>query len=61
MSLSMYDVSIPMMIRGFAVLSGYLDAAADRAEEHKIDPFRPYPGAPLSRHVVLGGRDSARQ
>jgi len=38
MSLSMYDVTIPMLIRGLGILDEYLDRAAAYAAEIKIDP-----------------------
>jgi hypothetical protein len=38
MSLSMYDLSIPVLVRGFATLSDYLDKAASHAAESGIDP-----------------------
>lgn len=38
MSLSMYDVTIPVLIRGLGILNEYLDRAAAFAAENKIDP-----------------------
>jgi len=38
MSLSMYQLSVPALIRGLRILSGYLDKAAAFAAEHNIDP-----------------------
>jgi hypothetical protein len=38
MSLSMYDVTIPVLIRGLSVLDEYLDRAAAFAADNKIDP-----------------------
>ena len=38
MSLSMYQLSVPALIRGLSILSGYLDKAASFATENNIDP-----------------------
>ena len=38
MSFSMYDVTIPVLIRGLTVLSGYIDKAATYAVDNKFDP-----------------------
>jgi hypothetical protein len=38
MSFSMYDVTIPVLIRGLSVLSGYLDKAAAYAADNKFAP-----------------------
>lgn len=38
MPLSMYDLSVPMLRRGLAVLSTYLDKAAAFAAEKDLDP-----------------------
>lgn len=38
MSLSMYDVTVPVLIRGLGILDEYLDRAAAYAAEIKIDP-----------------------
>jgi hypothetical protein len=38
MSLSMYDVTIPVLIRGLGILDQYLDRAAAFAADNKIDP-----------------------
>ena len=38
MSLSMYDVTIPVLIRGLGILTEYLDRAAAFAAETKTDP-----------------------
>ncbi len=38
MPLSMYELSVPVLLRGFAVLSDYLDKAAAFAAEKKIAP-----------------------
>jgi hypothetical protein len=38
MSLSMYDFSVPVLLRGFETLSNYLDKAAAYAAENNIDP-----------------------
>jgi hypothetical protein len=38
MPLSMYELSVPVLLRGFAVLSTYLDKAASFASENKIAP-----------------------
>ena len=38
MSLSMYDVTVPVLIRGLSILDEYLDRAAAFAAENKIDP-----------------------
>lgn len=37
MSLTMYEVAVPTMLRGFAVLSGYLDKASAFAVEKGLD------------------------
>jgi uncharacterized protein len=39
MSLSIYDVTIPVLIRGLGILDGYLDKAAAFAAQNKIDPL----------------------
>jgi hypothetical protein len=60
MLLSMYDISIPTMTGGFAILSGYLDTAAAHAEEHDIEPFVLIKArAPISRHAAFGRADRA--
>jgi hypothetical protein len=38
MAISMYDATIPVLIRGLGVLDEYLDRAAAFAVENKIDP-----------------------
>lgn len=38
MSVSMYRLSIPVFVRGFGILSGYLDKAAAFADESGLDP-----------------------
>jgi hypothetical protein len=38
MSISMYDVSVPVLIRGLRVISSYLDKAVAYAEEKGFDP-----------------------
>lgn len=38
MCISMYRLSIPIFVRGFGVLSGYLDKAAAFADENGLDP-----------------------
>ena len=38
MSFSMYDVTIPVLIRGLTVLSGYIDKAAAFAADNKFEP-----------------------
>lgn len=38
MSLSLYDVTVPGLIRGLEVLSGYIDTAAQFAADRGIDP-----------------------
>lgn len=38
MSISIYDVAIPPLLRGLATLSGYIDKAAEFAAEREIDP-----------------------
>lgn len=38
MSFSMYDVTIPVLIRGLTVLSGYIDKAGAHAADNKLDP-----------------------
>jgi hypothetical protein len=59
MALSLYDVSIPPLIRGLTNLSAVLDKAAAHAEAKKIDPAvlaqaRLYPDMhPLTRQVQI--------
>jgi len=38
MTLSTYDVSVPVILRGFGVLSGYVDKAEAYAAEAGVDP-----------------------
>src|SRR6201996_53029 len=38
MSISMYDATIPVLIRGLRILDEYLDRAAAFAAENKVDP-----------------------
>ncbi len=38
MSLSMYDVTVPVLIRGLGILDQYLDRAAAFAADNEIDP-----------------------
>lgn len=38
MPISMYDATIPVLLRGLGILDGYLDRAAAFAADHKIDP-----------------------
>jgi hypothetical protein len=38
MAISMYDATIPVLIRGLGILDDYLDRAAAFAADHKIDP-----------------------
>jgi hypothetical protein len=38
MSLSMYDVSVPVLVRGLGVMSEYLEKAAAHAREHQFPP-----------------------
>lgn len=38
MPLSMYELTIPAMLRGIGILSSYMDKAAHYAEEKGIDP-----------------------
>ncbi len=38
MPFSMYELTVPTLLRGFDVLTGYLDKAASYAAENKIDP-----------------------
>jgi hypothetical protein len=38
MPLSMYDLTVPTLLRGFDVLTSYLDKAAAYAADNKIDP-----------------------
>jgi hypothetical protein len=38
MSISMYDASIPVLLRGLGVLSTYLDKAEAHASENAVDP-----------------------
>ncbi|GIL38447.1 DUF1993 domain-containing protein [Roseiterribacter gracilis] len=57
MSLSMYEVTVPTLLRGFEVLTSYLDKGATYATENKIDPAvlltaRLYPDMqPLSAQI----------
>jgi uncharacterized protein len=59
MTLSLYDVSIPVLVRGLTALSAILDKAAAHAEAKKIDPAvlahaRLYPDMyPLIRQVQI--------
>jgi len=59
MSISMYDNSVPMIIRALRNLSGILAKGASFAEEHGIDEkvmtgYRLYPNMfPLSRQVQI--------
>ena len=59
MPISIYDVSIPVMIRGLTNLSAILDKAAAHAEAKKIDPVifaqsRLFPDMlPLTRQVQI--------
>ncbi|MGO8829298.1 MAG: DUF1993 family protein [Steroidobacteraceae bacterium] len=59
MSISIYDISIPPMIRGLTNLSAILDKAAAHAAAKKFDPIvlaqaRLYPDMhPLSRQVQI--------
>jgi hypothetical protein len=65
MPLSMYDVSVPVLIRGLKNLSGLLDKGLASAEARKIDPSvllnaRLAPDMhPLSRQVQIAS-DSAK-
>ena len=38
MSLTMYEIAVPSMLRGFGVLSSYLDKAAAFAQEVRFPP-----------------------
>lgn len=38
MSYSVYDVSIPVLVRGLTILSALLDKGAAHAQQHNIDP-----------------------
>jgi len=38
MTLSMYDLTVPIFIRGFGVLSGYLEKADEFARANALDP-----------------------
>ncbi len=38
MSISIYDVAIPPLLRGLTTLSTYIDKAAEFAAEREIDP-----------------------
>lgn len=70
MSLSMYQASVPVFLRGLGNMAGFLAKAADHASERKIDPAvllasRLYPDMfPLTRQVQLttdfANRASAR-
>ncbi len=59
MSISIYDISIPVLIRGLTNLSAILDKAAAHAAAKKFDPIvlsqaRLYPDMhPLSRQVQI--------
>ena len=59
MTVSLYDVSIPVLVHGLTNLSGLLDKAAAHAEARKIDPTaflqaRLYPDMfPLTRQVQI--------
>ena len=59
MSLSLYDFSIPVLLRGLSNLSALLDKAAAHAAAKKFDPLvlaqaRLYPDMlPLSRQVQI--------
>ncbi|HTV97987.1 MAG TPA: DUF1993 domain-containing protein [Steroidobacteraceae bacterium] len=59
MALSLYDVSVPALIRGLTNLSAILEKAAAHAEAKKIDPLvlaqaRLYPDMhPLTRQVQI--------
>ena len=61
MSISMYQTSIPVLVRMLGVLSKVLDKGAASAEARKIDPAvlinaRPAPDMlPLSRQVQIAG------
>ena len=65
MPLSMYDVSVPVLVRGLKNLSGLLDKGLASAEARKIDPSvllnaRLAPDMhPLSRQVQIAS-DSAK-
>jgi uncharacterized protein len=57
MAISMYDATIPVLIRGLGILDDYLDRAAAFAADNKIDPkvlvnARPAPDMlPLSGQI----------
>jgi len=57
MSLSIYDVSVPVLVRGLTIAARYLDKAEAHAKEHGIDPAvlinaRLFPDmAPLSGQI----------
>lgn len=59
MALSLYDVSIPVLIRGLSNLSAIIDKASAHAESKKFDPVilaqaRLYPDMhPLTRQVQI--------
>ena len=50
---SMYELTVPALLRGFAVLSTYIDKAAAFASENKIAP------EVLIKTCRLFGRDHA--
>ena len=59
MSLSMYEITVPVLLRALGNLRGILDKGAAHAEAHKLDPlsltgFRLYPDMfPMSRQVQI--------
>jgi len=59
MALNLYDVSLPVLIRGLTNLAAIIDKAAAHAEAKKIDPvvlaqMRLYPDMfPLSRQIQI--------
>jgi uncharacterized protein len=65
MALNMYDVSIPVLVRGLTNLASIIDKAAAHAEAKKIDPVvlaqsRLYPDMlPLTKQVQIAC-DSAK-
>jgi len=57
MALSMYELTIPTLLRGFGVLSGYLEKAEDFARTKALDPVELISGSFGTRHVHLRRAD----
>ena len=62
MALSLFDVSIPVLVRGLTNLSAIIDKAAAHAEAKKLDPAGTRAGALVSGHVSAhpSGADHVR-